>query len=195
MHCEITKENYREKGVAACDSFLFCGFGPVCTSPFKTILQATLWGQRIPNGKLKAGPAWDYNLAFGQAQYWNKYYEAPHDFTYIGPNQKSYSQMVHWYYRLLQDPVFTRKLTKRYRELRQTVWRDQDIVSKIRSYTKLLSNSQHRNFQVWPINHVSTNHKYIPIKYWGNTWNENVSGLQRWVLQRLEWMDEWVPRL
>ena len=42
---------------------------------------------------------------------------------------------------------------------------------------------------------VSTNHKYIPIKYWGRTWEENVRGLQDWVLRRLKWMDEWVARL
>jgi len=147
------------------------------------------------DSKLVAGPAWDYNLAFGQATYWNGYYVEPWDFTYIGPNQKSYSQMVHWYYRLLQDPAFVRRLSQRYEDLRRTVWKDSDVVASIRSYRALLSNSQGRNFGVWPISQVSTNHKYIPIKYWGPTWDQNVRGLQDWVLRRLHWMDEWVPRL
>lgn len=50
-------------------------------------------------GKLTAGPAWDYNLAYGQATYWDGYYREPWGFTHVGPNQKRYSQMVHWYYR------------------------------------------------------------------------------------------------
>ena len=91
-----------------------------------------------------AGPAWDYNLAFGQATYWNSYYVEPWDFTYIGPNQKSYSQMVHWYYKLLQDPNFTQKMKQRYRELRETVWTDAQVVLRIRKYKKLLANSQYR---------------------------------------------------
>ena len=95
-------------------------------------------------GKLVAGPAWDYNLAFGQATYWNSYYVEPWDFTYIGPNQKSYSQMVHWYYKLLQDPNFTQKMKQRYRELRETVWTDAQVVLRIRKYKKLLANSQYR---------------------------------------------------
>lgn len=147
------------------------------------------------DGKLFAGPAWDYNLAFGQATYWSGYYKEPWDFTYIGPNQKSYSQMVHWYYKLVQDPGFRRRLALRYRELRQGEWRDAKILDKIRKYKSLLSGAQNRNFAAWPINHVSTHHKYIPIKYWGSTWNENVNGLQSWVLRRLQWMDEWVPKL
>jgi len=146
-------------------------------------------------GKLVAGPAWDYNLAFGQATYWNGYYIEPWDFTYIGPNQKSYSQMVHWYYRLLQDPMFTRKVALRYRELRRSVWSDGQVIGYINKYKSLLGQSQGRNFQSWPINQVSTNHKYIPIKHWGNSWEENVQGLQTWLLQRLRWMDQWVPRL
>jgi hypothetical protein len=146
-------------------------------------------------GKLVAGPAWDYNLAFGQATYWNSYYVEPWDFTYIGPNQKSYSQMVHWYYKLLQDPNFTQRLKRRYQELRQTVWTDSQVVLRIRKYRKLLGNSQYRNFQAWPINQVSTNHKYIPIKHWGSSWDANVNGLQSWVLDRLGWMDVWVPKM
>ena len=78
----------------------------------------------------------------------------PWDFAYIGPNQKSYSQMVHWYYRLLQDPFFTRKLKERYSELRKSVWADSKITEKITKYKRLLSKSQHRNFAVWPIDQV-----------------------------------------
>ena len=75
------------------------------------------------------------------------------------------------------------------------VRRNSDSVLWFRSGALSMFDTQGRNFGVWPISQVSTNHKYIPIKYWGPTWDQNVRGLQDWVLRRLQWMDEWVPKL
>ena len=88
-----------------------------------------------------------------------------------------------------------RRVRARYEELRRGPWSRAAVKNLFDEYAAVLGAAQGRNFARWPINHVSTHHKYIPIRYWGGTWGENVRGLEEWVLDRLEWMDEWVPQL
>ena len=151
----------------------------------------------FPSLPYLSSPHTPTHTGYGQAAYWDGYYKSPYDWAYLGPNQQRYSHQVHWYHKLLSDPAFKQRLIHRYRELREGEWRDGAIVGWLASYQDILGRggAASRNFGRWPISHVSTHHKYIPIHSFGPTWEDNVAGLRDWVLRRLRWMDQYITQL
>lgn len=136
-------------------------------------------------GKLIAGPIWDFNLAFGNANYcqggntdgWeiNFYQACPND-GYQNP---------FWWDKLTQDPNFTHQLNCHYQEMRLGKWHTDSLMARIDSLALYLDESQQRNFQRWPI--LGT---YVwPNNFIGNTYPEEIAYLKQWITNRLTWLD------
>lgn len=139
------------------------------------------------HGRLTMGPAWDYDLAFGNADYYNgaKIYGWQVDFRV----ESDGFQIPFWWPRLLQDSTFTRLLASRWQNLRKTVFDVQRIHAFIDSTAQLLEESQKRNFERWPILGV-----YVwPNAYIGQNYREEVEYLKQWVNLRILWMDANLP--
>lgn len=145
------------------------------------------------NGKLKMGPIWDFNLAFGNANYCNggdtnvwayKFNErCPDDFWLV----------PFWWDRLLQDPIFVAQLKERWVTLRAGAFAEAAIQIKIDGYVAELNKSGAiaANFTAWPV--LGT---YIwPNNFVGDTYNEEVDFLRDWVGQRLTWLDSQISNL
>jgi hypothetical protein len=139
------------------------------------------------NGKLTIGPIWDYDLAFGNADYYNgaKLYDWQMDFRV----QSDPYQIPFWWQRLMQDSSFTKRINIRWRELRQNVLNIPRIHASIDSMAQLLDEAQKRNFERWPI--LGT---YVwPNAFIGQTYSEELSYLKQWVNLRALWMDVRMP--
>jgi len=133
------------------------------------------------NGKVVIGPVWDYNLALGNANYLNGW--DPEGWYY--PLISSSEYLNGWYTRLFQDEAFVEKYKRRYRQLRQGVFSNHQLVGKIRGYEALLSESQARNFQRWNVLG-----SYVwPNWFIGQTYEEEIDFMVDWLERRLEWMD------
>jgi len=145
------------------------------------------------NGKLKMGPIWDFNLAFGNADYcaggstnvWAyKFNErCPDDFWLV----------PFWWQRLLQDPTFVSELKERWLTLRGNELSDAAIGAKIDGYIDRLdkSGSLDKNFETWPV--LGT---YIwPNNFVGNSYDEEINYLDNWVGDRLSWLDAQINQL
>ena len=140
-------------------------------------------------GKLKAGPAWDYNLAWWNADYcqgdlstgwaWNQGTVCP------GGWQPNF-----WWRRLLEDPGYTAQLKCRWNELRLTTLSIPVLNNYIDSLATYLNESQARHFTAWPILGVYTwpNPSPIPTDYAGE-----IAALKTWVYDRITWMDANLP--
>ncbi len=136
-------------------------------------------------GLLTLGPIWDFNLAFGNANYcqggntqgwayrFNEY--CPNDFWLV----------PFWWDKLMQDPHFVGKVKLRWLTLRNGSWSNEAIFQKINEYESLLSEAQNRNFQRWSVLGEYT----WPNNFVGATYEEEVNYLRGWIEQRLEWMD------
>ncbi|MFN4145105.1 MAG: CotH kinase family protein [Runella sp.] len=137
-------------------------------------------------GKIKMGPAWDYNHAFGNANYClggepdNWVYETTKLYC-----RDAGSQVPFWWERLLEDKAFCIKLRDRWQQLRQGPWTYQNMEAFIEQNTSLLQEAQARNFARWP----SLGQYVWPNRWWGNTHREEVNYLKDWIQQRLSWMD------
>jgi hypothetical protein len=132
-------------------------------------------------GKIHAGPLWDFNLSFGNVNY-------KEGFNPIGwyYNELSdYEYNFGWYKRLFQDPEFTAQYKRRYRSLRVAAFSNNQLFGKIADNKKFLQDAQKRNFEKWKILGV-----YIwPNWFIAHTYEQEINWMSEWMRQRLQWMD------
>jgi hypothetical protein len=133
-------------------------------------------------GKLKAGPIWDYNLALGNANYLNVWDPQGWYYSLLNPDEYAWR----WYSRLFDDPEFMKQYKKRYRVLRSSAFSDINLMNHIHHYVNLLSEAQLRDQQKW-----NTLGMWVwPNWFVGNTYKEEVDWMTDWLKQRVQWMDE-----
>lgn len=138
-------------------------------------------------GKLHAGPLWDFNLAWGNANYcqggWTTGWEIYFNEVCGGGGDLN---NPFWWNRFVEDPHFTRALNCRWQDLRMTTLQTDSIIQFIDDMEVYLSDAAERNFQRWPI--LGT---YVwPNNFIGDTYGEEMDYLRAWATDRLNWMDE-----
>lgn len=142
------------------------------------------------NGKIFAGPVWDYDLAFRNANYckgsdvegW------AYDFNATCPDD--YFQVPFWWNHFMKDKVFQENLRCRWKQLRQSSLGMDRINHLIDSIYTLTAEARQRHFQKWP-----TLGKYVwpnpePI---ASTYNGEIDYLVKWIGDRLSWIDKNIP--
>lgn len=144
------------------------------------------------NAKIKMGPPWDYNHAYGNANYCQGW--ETNTWTFLTTKlycQDAGSQVPFWWERLLEDRDFCIKVRDRWKQLRQNQWTNNNINQFVDQNASLLNEAQTRNFQRWPILGEWT----WPNYYYGNTYQEEVDWLKNWTKDRLIWLDANIPRI
>lgn len=142
-------------------------------------------------GKLKAGPLWDYNLAYGNADYCqgDKFEGWAVNFGNVCPEDEL--RVPFWWEKFKTELVFVEQLKSRWTELRQTVLQTQNILNYIDSTAIILEEAQKRNFTRWPILGI-----YVwPNPVWPNSYFQEVENLKKWITSRMQWLDEQIGLL
>jgi hypothetical protein len=136
-------------------------------------------------GKLKMGPVWDYNLAFGNADYCQGSSTSgwAYDFNDHCPND--YWVNHFWWKRLMQDQSFRQELKDRYIQLRQGYLATDYIHSTIDSLTTHIDAAKTRNFTKWNI----LNQYIWPNNYVGGNYQNEIKYMKDWINDRLQWLD------
>lgn len=138
-------------------------------------------------GRIVAGPAWDYDLAFRNANYCRGYDPTGwcYDFNRDCPDGIWHIPM--WWYRLNSDSVFLRKLRVRWKELRTDVLSETRLNGFADSVRTVTAEARPRHFQRWPVlgQYVWPNPQPIPNDYDGE-----VSTLKEWIAARIRWLDD-----
>lgn len=131
-------------------------------------------------GKLIAGPAWDYNLSLGNANYLDGW--DPQGW-YFNPNNPGSHP---WWPRLFQDPAFQLRYADRWFAFRRGIFRTEHLLDTIDSYVDLLAEAQQRNYQRWP-----TLGQYVwPNWFIANSYQEEIDWMKSWLTARVAWMDQ-----
>lgn len=137
------------------------------------------------DGKLHLGPIWDFNLAFGNADYCDGGNTGGWAYQFNNVCPGDYWLIPFWWEKLLTDPVFRRQAKLRWFTLRVDVWSDEAIMEMIDGYAAQLDGPRQRNFQQWPV--IGT---YVwPNNFVGDTYEEEVGYLKNWITARLAWLD------
>ena len=141
-------------------------------------------------GKLFAGPVWDYDLAFRNADYCNGSSISGWAYEFNNICRGDYWQVPFWWNRLMQDTAFKSALRCRWKAARQSSLNLDHINHMIDSITNLVDESKDRHFLRWPIlgQYVWPNPDPIPTTYAGE-----IAALKDWIKSRLLWMDSNIP--
>jgi hypothetical protein len=130
-------------------------------------------------GKLKMGPAWDWNLAFGNANY----YDGSDPTGWYTPVLRDTE--ICWFRRLSEDPEFQQRAIDRWGELRANVFATQRVLARVDEMAAQLSEAQARNFRRWPIMGRRVN----PNDFVGDSYEEEIQWMKQWIQKRLSWID------
>jgi hypothetical protein len=130
-------------------------------------------------GKIKVEPMWDWNLSFGNADY----YEAWVTEGWYHPLLRE--REISWYRRLIQDPDFAQKQIDRWADLRKEVFAPENILKRVDELAALLEESQRRNYQRWPI----LGHSVEPNWYVGRSYDDELNWMKKWIKARITWID------
>jgi len=137
------------------------------------------------DGRLVAGPIWDFNLGFGNADYCDGGSTTGWaiDFNLVCPGD-SY-QIPFWWYLIWSDESFRWSVQQRWHDLRQTMLSNTVVNAVIDSLRDHIGVAADRNFERWP-----TLGEYVwPNYFIGETYEEEVEYLRDWIMTRMEWMD------
>ncbi len=138
-------------------------------------------------GKIKMGPAWDFNIAFGNADYLNGW--MTNGFVYKAMEneggQNDAWQVPFWWNKLVQDASFRKAVATRWKEVRKTFLNTNSLFASIDSAQVVLKEPLIRNFQKFPL----MGRKIWPNYYVGSTLSDEVNWLKNWIQGRLTWLD------
>ena len=131
-------------------------------------------------GKLTMGPFWDFNLAFGNADYCSGGITSGWEVNGgCGDNNPF------WFERLLDDTLYQNKLKCRWEYLRERSFHQDSLFNFIDSIALYLDGAQQRNFQQWP-----TLGTYVwPNYYVGSSYPDELNFFKTWIGDRLVWLD------
>ena len=141
------------------------------------------------NPKIFAGPVWDFNLGFGNADYYDGWLTTGWQLQFLTDYQNMPSGEPFltptWWRKLFDDTTFRNKVYSRWQNVKNEVVNTQKIYGYIDSLTVLLDESKTRNFEKWPVLGVWV----WPNYYVGQTYQQEISYLKNWIAFRLNWMD------
>jgi hypothetical protein len=146
--------------------------------------RSSTYFHKFPGGKLRLGPVWDFNQAYGNASYNERAVR-------IEGWRVTRARPGSWFRRLFEDEDFSARFEERYRELREGPLADAAIFAFLDAEAARLEEPAARNFERWRIlgEVVLGNPDPPPSSYPGE-----VALLKGWIRSRARWMDEELGR-
>jgi len=142
--------------------------------------------KNLYDSRIKAGPAWDFDLGFKNADYCDGSFVSgwAYKFNYVCPGDGA-GLIPFWWDRLMLDTAFVSALRCRWLDLRKTTLSEQNINKLIDSADRVTTEARTRHFAKWNLT--------------GNTWwrgtnpigsyEEEKNAMKIWIKQRAEWID------
>jgi hypothetical protein len=141
-------------------------------------------------GKLTAGPLWDYDLIAGVGTSGGTPNLATTGFQHEA-SQSRLAVTVDWYPLLVKDASFQTLLVARYKQLRQGVLSDAQLAARMTQLSTGLAGGAARNFKKW--NNLTTariGNFQTPI---ADTWEGQLTAMRTWLTARTAWLDtQWL---
>ena len=133
---------------------------------------------------------WDFNIAFGNADYYggNRTDFWVFQNTYIDKNDGN--KVPFWWMKLMSDPDYVIQLKERWAQYRRESYSNEHIEHTIDSMVTMLNakGARERNYRAFPIWG-----KYVwpvPNYFTVNTYNKEINYLKSWISSRIVWMDK-----
>ena len=135
---------------------------------------ANLWSSCYMNlkrgEKLKMGPLWDFDIAFGNVDY---------NGTFL--TNGFWVKNTSWYVRLFKDPAFVAKVKERFNYF---YGKREDIMREINANAEYLKYAVQENEKKW---HTFYTYTWPNYDIWGS-YNNEVQSMKEWLNARFEWL-------
>jgi len=136
------------------------------------------------DGKMYAGPIWDYNLTFGKAWYISDQniftgWEVDHNKRIVS----DYPKVPFWWENLARDPGFAQRAAERWSELRAEILDYNNLSSRIDSMANYIAEARTRNSARWP--------EMGDAVVYAN----EIIYLKSWIWKRVDWIDANITNL
>jgi len=141
----------------------------------------------MAGGKIHCGPAWDYDIAWKNANYGNA--DLPEWWFYDSPNLVE--PLPSWWQRMMQDPYFKDKLYCRWHTFRLNTLKTATLQKWIDENASLLSEAQQRNFKTFPI--LDAYIFPVTTAEIKPAYSDMIADLKDWIQKRGAWMDANMP--
>lgn len=139
------------------------------------------------NGPLHAGPLWDFNRTFGNANYFSGW--ETKGLALYADLKTDKNQIPFWWKFMCRDAAFTNPMQCRWKELRAGSLSNPRIYSVLDSLIDVIEPALERNFKRWPIMGV----KISPNYFVGKTYTDEVVWMKNWIGDRLNYLDQSFP--
>jgi subtilisin-like proprotein convertase family protein len=141
-------------------------------------------------GKLIMGPVWDYDIAWGNANYCQGGTTTGWAYEFGNVCAGDGFQIPFWWQRMLQDTTFQNAVRCQWSLWRSDILDTTNLFGYIDSIALYLNEGQARNFIQWPIlgQYVWPNPAPQP-----NTFQGETDELKTWLRSRIAWLDANIP--
>lgn len=151
--------------------------------------RSSIWMYKDREQKLKLGPVWDLNIAFGYFSF-NGFQS--HEGWIL---QQPKNDLPHspWTDRLFQDPAFVQKYIARWKELRTTHFSDDALDALIDTAAAEIGSAHVRNFVRWDTLGKTLLPDIRFLMFLGphpDSWQGEVEYLRSWIHDRAAWIDD-----
>lgn len=133
------------------------------------------------DGKLEAGPLWDYNFSLGVGGATST--DPAGGWQYEGTRNVN-----NWYPKLTSDPAFMDRVKERWAELRQGPLSDQALDQHITRLVTPLTQAAARDYEKWQVASILPPGAFVRGPG-APTWEGQVQALREFVRARSAWMD------
>ncbi len=144
------------------------------------------------NKKIIAGPVWDYDIAFHNANYCNGSNVSGWAYRFNNVCSFDANSVPFWWNRFMQDTAFESHLRCRWNELRKTTLSAQHINKLIDSVIAVTAEARQRHFAKWPVLGTYVWPNPEPI---ANTYAGEIKNLKEFLVRRINWLDNNLPQI
>ena len=147
------------------------------------IFFSSVYMNYVQGGKLKMGPIWDFDIAFGNINYNN--------------NEKIdgfYVKNAPWIERLFQDKFFVEKVKSRYNYFYNY---KNTIIDKSNYYSEQLAQARFNNENIWNVlgKYVWPNNVTFNSSWSSSPFKEEQNYLNSWTSDRMDWLNIEIKKL
>jgi hypothetical protein len=135
------------------------------------------------DGRIKFGPIWDCDIAFGNSVFQNGNLTTGWQFEF-----NNFPMNCTRYF---QDTKFVELFQKRWKELRSKTYCNDSIFGFLDELLELVRPARERNYEVWPV----IDHDIFYEGYYANSYENEIYLMKDWITKRLEWIDNNVDKI
>ena len=146
----------------------------------------------LKDGKIFAGPVWDFNLALGNLWWYGQNH--PEGWQ---QNRDDYddnldgNHEIWWYVRLLKNKVFRDSLIKTYKNLRKDgqAFATAEMFKDIDSNVNQIGRAQLRQYSKWNLLGSPLMTFWFTPPSWPMKYSGEIAKLKEWIEKRMAWLD------